>query len=237
MQLFFTLPITFLASLAIAQSDSIDASQPSAVVSASNAGDFSAATATNLGDQSAATATNLGDLSAATATNLADQSAATATNLGDQSVASSIVAVAPAASSEAPFANATNGQQVWVVKVGSPDGKFVFSPSEIRANAGDLVQFQFYALVGKCRKSENLKLIEYQNHSVASSWYDSPCVPNSQQQGSINAASNAFFTGFMPTAADGSLTYTIPVIDDQPVWFYCTQGKHCQAGMVGVINE
>jgi hypothetical protein len=147
MQFFSTISITLLASFAVAQSGSIDASQPSAAVTASNVGDLSAATATNLGDPSAAAATDLGDQSAATAPGLVDPSVATATNLGDQSAASSVVALAPAASSGAPFANATNGQQVWVVKVGSPDGKFVFSPSEIRANAGDFVQFQFYALV------------------------------------------------------------------------------------------
>lgn len=52
---------------------------------------------------------------------------------------------------------------------------------------------------------------------------------------------DAFFSGFMPTtAAENStsqrLTYTIRVPDEKPIWFYCSQGKHCQAGMVGAIN-
>jgi hypothetical protein len=47
---------------------------------------------------------------------------------------------------------------------------------------------------------------------------------------------NVFFSGFMPTADDGLLTYTVPVVDQSPMWFYCSQGKHCQDGMVGVIN-
>jgi len=123
-----------------------------------------------------------------------------------------------------PSGNQGNGpassQQVWVVKVGSPDGKFVFSPEVVQAAPGDLVQFQFYA----------------RNHSVASSSFDTPCVPNNIQQGSAKAATNAFFSGFMPTSAEGSLAYTIAVTDSSPQWFYCTQGQHCQAGMVGVIN-
>jgi hypothetical protein len=52
---------------------------------------------------------------------------------------------------------------------------------------------------------------------------------------------DAFFSGFMPTnatnrAQKGVLTYTIHVKDTKPVWFYCSQAKHCQAGMVGAIN-
>lgn len=40
----------------------------------------------------------------------------------------------------------------------------------------------------------------------------------------------------MPTTAMGQLTYTIPVRDTNPVWFYCSQARHCQSGMVGAIN-
>ena len=52
---------------------------------------------------------------------------------------------------------------------------------------------------------------------------------------------NAFFSGFMPTTTPVNstsqlLTYTIRVPDDKPIWFYCSQGKHCQEGMVGAIN-
>jgi hypothetical protein len=47
---------------------------------------------------------------------------------------------------------------------------------------------------------------------------------------------NAFWSGFMPTTAEGQLTYTVAVKDTNPIWFYCSQGMHCQGGMVGVIN-
>ena len=52
---------------------------------------------------------------------------------------------------------------------------------------------------------------------------------------------DAFFSGFMPTnasfaATSNVLTYTIRVKDTKPMWFYCSQGKHCQGGMVGAVN-
>lgn len=30
--------------------------------------------------------------------------------------------------------------------------------------------------------------------------------------------------------------FSVLVKDTNPVWFYCATGKHCQAGMAGVIN-
>lgn len=77
-----------------------------------------------------------------------------------------------------------------------------------------------------------------QNHSVVQSTFDQPCVPI---QNIMANKTDAFFSGFMPTnaslgATSNVLTYTIRVNDAKPVWFYCSQGKHCQAGMVGAIN-
>lgn len=42
----------------------------------------------------------------------------------------------------------------------------------------------------------------------------------------------------MPVSANSTEmpSFTIPVTDTKPIWFYCSQGKHCQSGMVGVIN-
>lgn len=31
--------------------------------------------------------------------------------------------------------------------------------------------------------------------------------------------------------------FTVMVNDTNPIWFYCATAKHCQGGMVGVINE
>ncbi|KAH7128391.1 Cupredoxin [Dendryphion nanum] len=110
-----------------------------------------------------------------------------------------------------------------VVQVGGPNGSLAFYPETLRANIGDLVQFQF-----------NPK-----NHSVAQSTFDQPCVPI----GNIMPnKTDAFWSGFMPTAAaagngtNGKLTYTIRVMNSNPIWYYCSQGRHCQGGMVGTIN-
>ncbi|KAF2827881.1 Cupredoxin [Ophiobolus disseminans] len=109
-----------------------------------------------------------------------------------------------------------------IVQVGGPNGSLAFYPNNIVAQAGDLVQFQFHP----------------KNHSVVQSTFDQPCVPIQNIQAN---KTDAFFSGFMPTNASAAatsnvLTYTIRVKDAKPVWFYCSQGKHCQAGMVGAIN-
>ncbi|KAI4167886.1 MAG: hypothetical protein LQ343_006845 [Gyalolechia ehrenbergii] len=52
-------------------------------------------------------------------------------------------------------------------------------------------------------------------------------------------AANGFFSGFMPVKPDAAMipSYTIMVNDtSKPIWYYCSQGDHCQEGMVGVIN-
>ena len=51
-------------------------------------------------------------------------------------------------------------------------------------------------------------------------------------------AVNGFFSGFMPVKPDAAMmpSYTIMVNDTKPIWYYCSQGDHCQDGMVGVIN-
>jgi hypothetical protein len=50
-----------------------------------------------------------------------------------------------------------------------------------------------------------------------------------------------FHSGFLPAAASASTgmmpTFTITINDTKPLWLYCAQGKHCENGMVMVINE
>ncbi|KAF2740816.1 hypothetical protein EJ04DRAFT_424239 [Polyplosphaeria fusca] len=111
-----------------------------------------------------------------------------------------------------------------VVQVGGPNGSTEFLPNNVKAMPGDLVQFQF-----------NVK-----NHSVVQSTFDQPCIPI---QNVMANKTDAFFSGFMlsnhtfgsPSTA-GVLTYTVRVMDEKPIWFYCSQAKHCQSGMVGAIN-
>jgi hypothetical protein len=73
-----------------------------------------------------------------------------------------------------------------------------------------------------------------QNHSVVSTSFAQPCVPQAQSNPSV--AANNFWSGFMPTDAQGQLTYTVPIRNSNQIWFYCSQANHCQNGMVGVIN-
>ncbi|KAF2194521.1 hypothetical protein K469DRAFT_725840 [Zopfia rhizophila CBS 207.26] len=160
------------------------------------------------------------------------------THAGEEGAASQTVAasetLAAAASMTGAAVEATNGPaasgapapggmvNTHVIQVGGPNGSLAFYPSNVIAEPGDLVQFQFMP----------------KNHSVVQSTFDQPCVPI---QDVMRNKTDAFFSGFMPnnrSAADTTniLTYTIRVMNKQPIWFYCSQGKHCQEGMVGAIN-
>jgi plastocyanin len=111
------------------------------------------------------------------------------------------------------------------------NNKFQFTPNTITAAPGDMVAFNFVS----------------QNHSVASSNANTPCVPQR----------NAIFSDFQPIAAPAgngagngrnrgknnrrqtatnTPTFMVPVTDNQPMYIYCSQAQHCQAGMVMVIN-
>ncbi|KAF1961899.1 Cupredoxin, partial [Byssothecium circinans] len=92
------------------------------------------------------------------------------------------------------------------------NGSLTFEPSDIKAAVGDTVTFKFWP----------------KNHSVAQSTFARPCDP----------APNGFWSGYIPStekAAATTFQYTVTNAS-APIWFYCTQGKHCQGGMVGVIN-
>ncbi|KAF2119932.1 Cupredoxin [Lophiotrema nucula] len=143
--------------------------------------------------------------------------------------ASETISSASSAASVAAAATATGAAtagtvNTHVVQVGGPNGSTVFMPNNVQAQPGDLVQFQFNA----------------KNHSVVQSTFDQPCIPI---QNVMANKTDAFFSGFMPNnrtfgtvSTAGLLTYTIRVMDAKPIWFYCSQAKHCQAGMVGAVN-
>ncbi|KAI9779514.1 MAG: hypothetical protein M1839_007322 [Geoglossum umbratile] len=105
---------------------------------------------------------------------------------------------------------------VMVVKVSNKDGGLVMEPDSMNVPVGSMIQFQFYP----------------KNHSVVRSTFDQPCVPIEQSQPGSKVG---FFSGFMPVT-DTMGVFTIRVADKNPIWFYCSQAKHCQSGMAGVIN-
>lgn len=121
----------------------------------------------------------------------------------------------PAAGSSAAPAGTVH---VHTVKVSNKKGDLTFTPNNFKAAKGSLVQFQFYP----------------KKHSVVESTFDNPCVPINNVKPEVPG----FFSGFVPVkAGDANLpTYTIMINDTKPIWFYCSQGDHCQDGMVGVIN-
>lgn len=109
--------------------------------------------------------------------------------------------------------------KVHVVWVSGTTNTLTFSPNKLDAEVGDMVQFQFG--VG--------------NHTVTQSTFDAPCLPIGSPGMNVSMVSS----GFMPVAADAVMApvYTIPITSKTPLWLYCAQGKHCQNGMVMVINE
>lgn len=102
--------------------------------------------------------------------------------------------------------------------VGGPAGD-VYTPSNITAQPGDTVTFQFMT----------------KNHTATQSSFPVPCRPlaDSSTSGQVG-----FDSGFMPVAANASAfpTYTITINNSSPVWVYCRQTGHCGLGMTFSVN-
>lgn len=101
------------------------------------------------------------------------------------------------------------------VSVSDKDGNLIFKPDNIEAAQGDMIMFKFWP----------------KNHSVVQASFDKPCEP----------MDGGFYSGFVPTSdanAAAPMMFTYEVKNaSAPIWFYCSQGMHCQGGMVGVINQ
>ncbi|KAH8678131.1 hypothetical protein BX600DRAFT_145487 [Xylariales sp. PMI_506] len=114
-----------------------------------------------------------------------------------------------------------SAQTVHVVSVSTSNNSLIFTPDNIAVPAGDFVQFQFRA----------------GNHSVVQSNFDNPCTPIANNV----ANTTGVFSGYQPVAAGASTNsipaWTIAIANTNPIWLYCSQAKHCQAGMSMVINE
>lgn len=107
---------------------------------------------------------------------------------------------------------------VHVVQVGNKNGTLAYTPDNVVAAVGDFVQFQFAPA----------------NHTVTQSTFDNPCQPIA-----LHSNVTGIYSGFMPVplTAETTPTYTIMINNTTPMWIYCSQGKHCQAGMTMVINQ
>ena len=137
---------------------------------------------------------------------------------------SALPAPAPASAVVSPATlTATSPRTTHTVVAGRGEKPLRFDPDNIVAEVGSIVEFHYLPL----------------NHSVAESSFSAPCQPKP-------APATSFFSGFFPVprAADGGVTqsgevFQIEVKDTKPIWFYCPQntGRHCQSGMVGVVNQ
>ncbi|KAF7372869.1 Cupredoxin [Mycena sanguinolenta] len=99
-----------------------------------------------------------------------------------------------------------------LVLVGA-NNQLTFSPSNVTANVGDTVTFQF----------------ESRNHSVTQSSFASPCVPLAQ----------GIDSGFQPVGIDVTALPTFSFTLNNastPLFFFSKQNGECEQGMVFSIN-
>ncbi|ORY00097.1 hypothetical protein BCR34DRAFT_116546 [Clohesyomyces aquaticus] len=96
---------------------------------------------------------------------------------------------------------------VHLVDVG--ESGLTFSPSTFTAKKGDTVVFHLYA-----------------SHDVAQGTFDKPCTP----------LSGGFYSGPFSGTDSGNKKFVVNVTSEDPVYFYCSVGKHCANGMVGGMN-
>ncbi|KAJ6488809.1 hypothetical protein C8R45DRAFT_1097161 [Mycena sanguinolenta] len=88
-----------------------------------------------------------------------------------------------------------------------------FTPSNITANVGDTVIFQFVAA----------------NHTATQSSFAAPCT---NMTGGLDSGFQ-----FVPAGATQNPQYSFNVTNaTQPLWFFCRQTGHCGKGMVFSVN-
>ncbi|THH10843.1 hypothetical protein EW145_g1045 [Phellinidium pouzarii] len=99
----------------------------------------------------------------------------------------------------------------FTIQVGA-DNSTTYTPSSIsNATAGDTIAFQFMA----------------KNHSVTQSTFASPCSASGIDSGFFPVSPN-------PTAIP-QWSFTLENATT-PLWFFCAQTGHCEAGMVFAVN-
>ncbi|KAK0228801.1 Cupredoxin [Armillaria fumosa] len=89
-------------------------------------------------------------------------------------------------------------------------GTLAFNPTNVTALEGDTVTFSFRA----------------KNHSATQSTFAAPCNKSGIDSGFVPIPSNS--TEF------GQWTFTVD--NTAPLWFFCAQTGHCEAGMVFAVN-
>jgi len=133
-------------------------------------------------------------------------------------VFAALVSLVSSQASSTSIGSAVNGVATHTVMVGA-SGALTFTPNNIVAPKGDVVEFVFMA----------------KNHTATQSSFGAPCTSL------VNATTGAtgFDSGFVPVPA-GSATFpswAIVITDDtKAIWGYCRQNGHCGSGMAFGIN-
>jgi len=116
------------------------------------------------------------------------------------------------ASSAAAAASTTASSSSSVQTVAVGQSGLSFSPNSLTVVPGNKVVFQFYP----------------GGHSVTQGDASNPCQPSN---------ATGFFSGTINSSSGpASDAFTITVNSTDPIYIYCSQVGHCQAGMVAVIN-
>ncbi|RDW85524.1 hypothetical protein BP5796_03849 [Coleophoma crateriformis] len=100
--------------------------------------------------------------------------------------------------------------QAATIDIDVGDNGLKFTPNTSTAAIGDVLAFHFYP----------------GGHSVVSGPLANPCNPDA----------TSFFSGYMPGTNSGDTTFEVTVNSTNPIWFYCSLARHCENGMVGVVN-
>jgi len=94
------------------------------------------------------------------------------------------------------------------VTVGS-NGQLAFSPTNVTADAGDIILFQFMSV----------------SHSATQSTFNTPCTANS----------SGFDSG-VSSSSSALVQYSVLINDTTPLWVFCKVDSHCASGMVFAVN-
>ncbi|KAI0318419.1 Cupredoxin [Amylostereum chailletii] len=153
-----------------------------------------------------------------TSTDNSTTTSASASAAAATTTAAASSAAATSASATSSSAPATSTSSDHKIVVGGPN-QLLFQPSNISAQAGDTITFEFHQ----------------KNHTATQSSFPAPCRPLTDTSTSGQVGFNS---GFMPVADNATTfpTYTIQVNDTAPIWVYCAQANHCGSGMVFSVN-
>ncbi|KAK3360488.1 hypothetical protein B0T25DRAFT_535743 [Lasiosphaeria hispida] len=119
------------------------------------------------------------------------------------------------AASPSPSTAAQQQTVAGVTRINVGQNGLTMEPKDVTVPAGETIEFHFFT----------------GSHSVAQSAFDSPCTPLA-----VNGTEGFFSGAQAVSSGEGANVFRV-VSTGSPMWYYCATGRHCQGGMVGVINK